>query len=43
MTFPLDHVVINTLFDIDRAAALMERLGFTVTPRAIIRSARSTI
>ena len=33
MTFPLDHIVINTLFDMDRAAALMERLGFTVTPR----------
>jgi hypothetical protein len=33
MAFPLDHVVINTLFDMDRAAALMEQLGFTVTPR----------
>ncbi len=33
MTFPLDHVVINALFDMDRAAALMSRLGFTVTPR----------
>ena len=33
MTFPLDHIVINTLFDMDRAAALMERLGLTVTPR----------
>ena len=33
MTFPLDHVVINVLFDMDRAAALMSRLGFTVTPR----------
>jgi hypothetical protein len=33
MTFPLDHIVINTLFDMDRAAALMEQLGFTVTPR----------
>jgi len=33
MTFPLDHIVVNTLFDMDRAAALMERLGFTVTPR----------
>ncbi len=33
MAFPLDHIVINTLFDMDRAAALMERLGFTVTPR----------
>jgi hypothetical protein len=33
MTFPLDHLVINALFDMDRAAALMSRLGFTVTPR----------
>jgi Glyoxalase-like domain len=33
MTFPLDHVVINTLFDMDPAAALMSRLGFTLTPR----------
>jgi Glyoxalase-like domain len=33
MTFPLDHIVINTLFDMDRAATLMEQLGFTVTPR----------
>jgi len=33
MTFPLDHVVINALFDMDRAAALMLRLGFTLTPR----------
>jgi hypothetical protein len=33
MTFPLDHLVINTLFDMDRAAALMSQLGFTVTPR----------
>ena len=33
MTFPLDHVVINTLFDMDRAAALMSQLGFTLTPR----------
>jgi hypothetical protein len=33
MTFPLDHIVINTLFDMDRAAALMSQLGFTVTPR----------
>ncbi len=33
MTFALDHVVINVLFDMDRAAALMSRLGFTVTPR----------
>jgi hypothetical protein len=33
MTFPLDHVVINTLFDMDRSADLMSRLGFTLTPR----------
>ncbi|HET7886703.1 MAG TPA: VOC family protein [Bradyrhizobium sp.] len=33
MTFALDHIVINTLFDMDRAAALMSQLGFTVTPR----------
>src|ERR1700694_1529309 len=33
MTFPLDHVVSNVLFDSDRAAALMSRLGFTLTPR----------
>jgi hypothetical protein len=33
MTFSLDHVVINTLFDMDRAAELMSQLGFTLTPR----------
>jgi Glyoxalase-like domain len=33
MTFPLDHLVINALFDMDGAAALMSRLGFTLTPR----------
>jgi len=33
MTFPLDHVVINVLFDMDGAAALMSQLGFTLTPR----------
>jgi hypothetical protein len=33
MTFALDHVVINVLFDMDRAAAAMSQLGFTVTPR----------
>jgi hypothetical protein len=33
MTFPLDHVVINALFDMDPAAALMSQLGFTLTPR----------
>ena len=33
MPFSLDHVVINTLFDMDRAATLMSQLGFTVTPR----------
>lgn len=35
MTFALDHVVINVLFDMDRAAALMSQLGFTVTPRGL--------
>lgn len=33
MTFSLDHVVINALFDMDPAAALMSQLGFTLTPR----------
>jgi hypothetical protein len=33
MTFALDHVVINTLFDMGRAAGLMAQLGFTLTPR----------
>src|ERR1700761_4589486 len=33
MTFALDHVVINTLFDMDHAATLMSQLGFTLTPR----------
>jgi Glyoxalase-like domain len=33
MTFSLDHVVINTLFDMDPAATLMSQLGFTLTPR----------
>jgi hypothetical protein len=33
MTFALDHVVINALFDMDRAAALMSQLGFTITLR----------
>ena len=33
MTFALDHIVINVLFDMDRAAALMSQLGFTLTPR----------
>jgi Glyoxalase-like domain len=33
MTLPLDHIVINALFEMDRAAALMSQLGFTVTPR----------
>ena len=33
MTLPLDHLVINALFDMDGAEALMSRLGFTVTPR----------
>ena len=33
MTFLLDHLVINALFDMDGAAALMSRLGFALTPR----------
>jgi len=33
MSFALDHIVINGLFDMDRAAALMSQLGFTLTPR----------
>ena len=33
MTLALDHIVINVLFDMDRAAALMSQLGFTLTPR----------
>ena len=33
MTLALDHIVINTLFDMDRAAAFMSELGFTLTPR----------
>jgi hypothetical protein len=33
MTFALDHIVVNVLFDLDRAAAAMSQLGFTVTPR----------
>lgn len=33
MSLALDHLVINTLFDMDRAAALMSQLGFTLTPR----------
>ena len=33
MTLALDHVVINTLFVMDRAAALMSQLGFTPTSR----------
>lgn len=33
MTFALDHVVINTLFDMDRAADVLSQLGFTLTPR----------
>lgn len=33
MTFFLDHLVINVVFDLDRAAALMSQLGFTVTAR----------
>jgi hypothetical protein len=33
VTFGLDHVVINVLFDMDRAAAVMSQLGFTLTAR----------
>jgi Glyoxalase-like domain len=33
MTLALDHIVINTLFDMDRAADMMSQLGFTLTPR----------
>jgi hypothetical protein len=33
MAFTLDHIVINTLFDMDRAADLLSQLGFTLTPR----------
>jgi Glyoxalase-like domain len=33
MSFALDHAVINVLFDMDRAAALMSGLGFALTPR----------
>ena len=33
MSFALDHIVINVLFDMDGAAALMSQLGFTLTPR----------
>jgi hypothetical protein len=33
MTLALDHLVINVQFDMDRAAALMAQLGFTLTPR----------
>ena len=33
MTLALDHLVINVQFDMDRAAALMLQLGFTLTPR----------
>jgi hypothetical protein len=32
-TAALDHLVINTHYDIDAAQALLEGLGFTVTPR----------
>jgi len=33
MTFALDHLVINVLFDMDRAETMMSQLGFTLTPR----------
>ncbi len=33
MTARLDHLVLNTHYDIDAAAALLQALGFTLTPR----------
>lgn len=33
MSLSLDHLVLNAQFDTDRAASLLERLGFTLTPR----------
>lgn len=33
MTARLDHIVINTRFDMDRAEDIFTRLGFTMTPR----------
>ncbi|MFP1816061.1 VOC family protein [Lonsdalea quercina] len=33
MTLTLDHVVLNARFDTDRAAFLLQQLGFTLTPR----------
>lgn len=33
MTLSLDHVVLNARFDTDRAATLLQQLGFTLTPR----------
>lgn len=33
MTFALDHLVINVLFDMNRAETMMSQLGFTLTPR----------
>src|SRR6201981_1878328 len=33
MTFALDHLVVNVLFDMDRAETMMSQLGFTATPR----------
>ncbi len=33
MTAQLDHLVLNTHYDIDAAASLLQALGFTLTPR----------
>lgn len=33
MSLTLDHLVLNAQYDTDSAAALLERLGFTLTPR----------
>ncbi|PWC11243.1 VOC family protein [Brenneria corticis] len=33
MSLSLDHLVLNAQFETDRAAALLSRLGFTLTPR----------
>lgn len=30
---PIDHIVVNTRFETDRAASLFARLGFTLTPQ----------
>ena len=33
LTLPLDHLVINTHFEMNAAQAIFEQLGFTLTPR----------